>query len=520
MKSSQATVSITTSVVSNGTFEVGDTITNGSGGEAVVTSFTSGTGVIEANYNKGTFTAADTITTAGGVSATIATNGVTYGANSDSRDGYPEGTIAYQDDDREVLVYHKNHGMHQRTNNVTVEGIISEISPTTLTSSLASDATSINVQDALSFHTTINNANVGATNPGYIKIGDEIIKYSAISATGQTITVASSGRGVNGTTAVTHPSGSIVECYNLDGIPLIELNKTHTSISCPWLDTYMLHTDSVATNGIRGGGKDVFATQNVQYETLTPTVATMNLPETTIRALVNTTTGTSIGDGSTQIDQASFINTGDFLEVVLNDQNFFTGPRLICSQINENNKMEGAKSFTMQIQLSTSNTNLTPVIDLDRCSLITTSNRINYWPGGSATIPSQANIDRSADTSTDPTGDQNDAVYCTRLARLANESRSLRLAFQITRNADAFIYPYYKVFTFGASTRPEDVDWTPFPENINYDSTPSEELLWKDFEYEVKGLNFNAFQIKLVMKSKNQASVPLIADLRATALAT
>ena len=111
-------------------------------------------------------------------------------------------------------------------------------------------------------------------------------------------------------------------------------------------------------------------------------------------------------------------------------------------------------------------------------------------------------------------------MYLTRLARLAQESRTLKLAFQITRSADAFIYPYYKVFTFGASTRPEDVDWTPFPENINYDTTPSEEILWKDFEYEVTGLNFNAFQVKLVMKSKNQSSVPFIADLRATALAT
>ena len=520
LKSSQATVSITTSVVTNGTFETGDTITNGANAEAVVTSFDSGTGILEANYNKGTFLDSDTITNGSGVSATINASGVVYGASSDSRDGYPEGTIAYQDDDREVLVYHKNHGMHQRTNNIVVEGIESEIPPTVLTSSLAADATSINVQDALSFHNIINNSNVGPTNVGYVKIGDEIIKYSAISSTGQTITVASDGRGADGTAAVAHSAGEPVLCYNLDGIPLVELNKTHTSISCPWLDTYMLHTDSVATNGIRGGGKFVYATQNVQYETLTPQVATMNLPETDIRALVNTTTATSISDGSTNIDQASFINTGDYLEVVLNDQNFFTSPRMIAAQINENNKMEGAKSFTMQIQLATSNPHLTPVVDLDRCSLITTSNRINYWPGGSAAIPTQAAIDRNADTSTDPVGDQNDAIYCTRLARLANESRSLRLAFQITRNADAFIYPYYKVFTFGASTRPEDVDWTPFPENINYDSTPSEELLWKDFEYEVKGLNFNAFQIKLVMKSKNQASVPLIADLRATALAT
>jgi hypothetical protein len=53
-----------------------------------------------------------------------------------------------------------------------------------------------------------------------------------------------------------------------------------------------------------------------------------------------------------------------------------------------------------------------------------------------------------------------------------------------------------------------------------YDTTPTEEYLWKDYTYEARGLNFNAFQVKIVMKSRNQARVPLIADLRAIALAT
>ncbi len=520
LKSSQAEVVITTSTINGTGIIVGNTVTNGGGAEGVITSWEVGTGILKANYLKGTFADTDTLTTSNGTTATIQSSGVTYTAGGDSVEGYPTATPTYDSSDKEVLVYHKNHGMHERSNNVSVEGIISEISPTFLTSSLAADATTIAVQDALSFHQTINNLPVSTTNPGYIKIDDEIIAYSSISSTGQTISVNTSGRGANNTTAVAHDANASVICYNLDGIPLIELNKVHTSISCPWLDSYMLHTTSVATNGIRGGGKDVWHSQNIQFETLTPSVLTMNLPETTIRSLVNTTTATSIGDGSTTIDQASFINTGDFVEVVLNDQNQFAAPQMIASEINENNKMEGAKSFSLQVNLATDNSFLTPVIDLDRCSLITTTNRINYWPGGSAEIPSQANIDRAGDTSTDPTGDQNDAVYLTRLARLSQESRTLKLSFQITRSANAFIYPYYKVFTFGSSSRAEDTDWTAFPENINYDTTPSEEILWKDFEYEVNGLNFNAFQVKLVMKSKSQASVPLIADLRATALAT
>ena len=52
----------------------------------------------------------------------------------------------------------------------------------------------------------------------------------------------------------------------------------------------MLHIDHVATNGIRGGGADVWASQNVQFECVTPTVSTMQLPETEILARVNTTT--------------------------------------------------------------------------------------------------------------------------------------------------------------------------------------------------------------------------------------
>ena len=52
-----------------------------------------------------------------------------------------------------------------------------------------------------------------------------------------------------------------------------------------------------------------------------------------------------------------------------------------------------------------------------------------------------------------------------------------------------------------------------------YDTTPTEEYLWKDYTYEARGLNFNAFQVKIVMRSKNQARATYT-DLRSIALAT
>ena len=522
LTSSQSVATIVLSAIFNGVFETGDQVSgSGSGAVGTVTAYDGNTNTLTLNFITKSFDTSDTLSEPGGTSATITS--ISY--SGDSYDAYPTAAPSFPSDDKEVLVYHRNHGMHQRTNNVEIMGVKSEVPDTTLTTTLAQGSTSIQVQDGSQFHQIIGGATIGNLNPGYMKIGDEIIQYSAISANGQVITVATSGRGAFGTADVEHPSGTVVECYNLDGIPLTEINKVHTSTSCPWIDTYMLHIDHVATNGIRGGGADVWASQNVQFECVTPTVSTMQLPETEILARVNTTTGTSVGDGSTVVDQNSFINNGQYLDVVLNEENHFTSPQLICSKINEQNKLDGNKSLKMAITLTTGKSTVSPCIDLDRLSLITTTNRINNWPGGPSPYGQQSQIDRAQDVSTLPTGDQNDAVYITRLARLGSEARSIKVDFQITRHPATEVRIYYRAFKTGDNADPNNIGWTSIGGpittlNQQYDSSPTEEYLWKDYAYEKKGLSFNAFQLKIVMRSKNQARVPLLADLRAIALAT
>ena len=521
IKSSKSLATITTTGVV-GTFLVGDLVTGGtSGNTGEVFSWDSGTNTLVLNYIDGAFTASETITTAGGASATasvIAYSGDSYG-------GYISIAPAFESDEKEILVYHRNHGMHQRTNNVRITGVTSEIAPTVLTAALSVGSTTITVESAADFHDIVKGAAISDVNPGYLKINDEIILYNAISNDGKTITVATSGRGSNETDDVSHVVGSVVECYTLDGIPLVDINKTHESIECPWMDTYMIAVSGVANNGIRSGGSSVYATQNVQFETLTPTISVMDLPETDITARINTTSATSVGDGggeggSSPRDQASFINDGSYVPITLNDLNFFPNPRMICSYINEQNKLNGAKSLTLKIDLSTEKSTLSPVVDLDRCSLITTTNRINEWPGGPQPYGQQGLIDTTQDVSLLPTGDQNDAVYITRLARLIRESRSLRVDFQMSRPPEAEVRIYYRTFNIGTNEDADSIGWSLMPLPEQYDSSPSEEILWKDYYYEVTGLNFNAFQLKIVMRSSSQAKIPLIADLRAIALAT
>lgn len=521
IRSSQAYASLVIGSVV-GSFDVGDIVTGGTSGSiGVVTDYDTNTSTLTLNYITGAFTNTESITEPGGGSATVTSS--TY--SGDSYGAYLSATPAFASDEKEILVYHRNHGMHQRSNNVEISGVASEVSPTTLTSSITSTATTIPVANAASFHTIINGSAVSALNPGYIKIGDEIIQYSAVSVDGKSITVPSGGRGANGTSESSHLADSVVECYNLDGIPLININKIHTQLECPWMDTYMLSVDAVATNGIRSGGNLAYASQNVQFELLTPSVSTMDFPETDITARVNTTSATSVGDGGseggvTAGDQQSFVNDGSFEIVTLNNQNQFNNPRMIASEINEQAKLNGNKSLTMLIDLSTEKSTLSPVVDLDRCSLITTTNRINQWPGGPQPYGQQGLIDRSQDVSLLPYGDQNDAVYITRLARLIKESRSLRIDFQMSRPPEAEVRIYYRAFNIGTNENLDSIGWNLVGLPLQYDSSPSEEILWKDYYYEVTGLNFNAFQIKIVMRSSSQAKVPLIADLRVIALAT
>lgn len=556
LKSSQSVVTFTlSSTPTNGTPESGDTLVGAnSGATATITSFdATGNGTIVANYVDKAFDAnGEQLNIAGGsVQAQYAASNAVY--SGDSYIGYPAITPTVRTEDKKVVVIHPNHGMHNRSNNVKITGVSSEIPGTELTQTLSSVATSIGVSNAGSFHKIVNGRPISTTNPGYVRIfgsandfdvviqpigaipgtdggteawnnisefvPSEIIAYSAISDDGQTITVAPSGRGSGGTAALEWATGTTVDCYNLDGIPLTEVNKTHTAIQDPTLDSYSIVTTSVASIGIRTGGYGVQATKNVPYELITPTIQIMNFKETSISPSLNTTSGTSIGNGSTIADQASFINNGVYDEIQLNEENYYETPRIIASQLNEDNKLEGSKSLTMKVNMTSSADNLSPIIDLDRVSVITTSNRINSWEGGPQVLGLQSEINPQGDVSTLPYGDQNDAVYLTRVARLANVSRSIRLMISMQRYGDSNIDVYYRIQKPGSEKQMNDIGFSkiPVPE---VGATNVSEAEWEDFEYTVEGEEFQAFQMKIVMKSKNQAKVPLIKDLRAIAFAS
>ena len=194
-------------------------------------------------------------------------------------------------------------------------------------------------------------------------------------------------RGIDSTVKSSHSSGDIIQKYEFSGVSLRRINKQHDmnspSVTVPndkdldfyhikvdmnndgtdqkWMDLYLIvssHPQNVVVVS------NVTATQNIQFETITPNLQTMTPPGTNIGARVRTISATSV-DGSEQ----SFVDQG-FQAVSVTGQTHFETPRMVASKVNEDRQLSelpGNKSLTLEVLMTSKSRNVSPVIDLDRC---------------------------------------------------------------------------------------------------------------------------------------------------------
>ena len=163
------------------------------------------------------------------------------------------------------------------------------------------------------------------------------------------------------------------------------------------------------------GGIGVYASENYRFETLRTQISALELPDTTISASIRSTSGTS-----PSIFETSFSTTTTATAIPLNENFNLDTSRIVASPINETNELSG-KIFVYTISLSTDNTNVSPVIDLDRVSMNAIGNVVD-------------NIDLSSDVnetffaSTEPTGDNN-LIYITKKVALESPATALKVFF-------------------------------------------------------------------------------------------
>ena len=270
---------------------------------------------------------------------------------------------------------------------------------------------------------------------------------------------------------------------------------------------------------------------NKKFDVMMPIVQNVQLPETNISMSMKTTSGTSqhsdLPAGVKDPLWNSFVNMENI---------YFKTPRFIANRFNELQFGIGSSDFdkrslTYKIQLSSDKDNVSPMVDTRRNSAILVSNRVNS-PQFTTTTDAQGNATDSgvSITSTgymyngfiserDPQGGSADAKYITREIVLNNPSVALKVAMTVNRPQDADIDLYYKIKTTdGQNYRKLNYDYVSRP--LGYDN-PDLPGSWSEWEYDIENLEeFSSFGIKVVLRSKNSATVPKVKDLRIVALAS
>ena len=344
-------------------------------------------------------------------------------------------------------------------------------------------------------------------------LGTRTLKNNSLRTTNgsKVIRVFHPNHGMHGTsnnvTIAGVPSGS----HN--GLAHDKINGTYTAISNVTLDSYDITSTSSSNATATGdiGGAAVTASQNRIFDVLNlGGIQTVTLPDTNIDYYVRTTTGRSVHGSETEFTLTSATNK---LAVINNDNIAFTAPQMVASEINETNEsISGGKSFYTILELTTTNTKLSPVLDTQRMSAFTIQNRLNQ--------PTSSNTpDFVADTAN--TGTSSSAVYCTKPVLLENNSKALDIRLTANIRATSEVEMYFRAATDGDKL--DDLSWTPFNTDGSPDSSivPAEDdTTFKEYKYTASDINdFTNFQLKIVMKGSNSSYPPVLRDMRGIALA-
>ena len=442
--------------------------------------------------------------------------------------------------------------MYHQNNRVIISNVESDVPETKLTAPYANNSTASIAIGSTSEFSTFENVGVAASNPGYIKIKNEIIKYTGFS--GDTLTGIT--RQQDSTLSQNYVTGDIVTKYEFGGVSLRRINLTHslanvTDTNPISLDSYKIKLD-MGANGIgrsssesfpqlkiketkSGGGDKIRATQNMQFDLIKPLIQNTTVQGTNLSAEIKTVSGTSVNNGSGQgIDTPFVVQESE--SVAINQSNYMTSPRLIASRVNETNNdsitvLPGDRSFNMTLNLDTLDSRLSPTVDMERMSALLISNRVDK-------LISNFKTDNRVDSlENDPSGFQ----YISKENVLETSGTSLKIVLDAHSNEYTDIRAFYAI----SENQGFDPIFVPFPgfDNLNergqvisidqsdgktdVPTSPSEargflsnELQFKELTFSVSDLpSFKAFRIKFVMTSTNSSYVPRVSNLKVIALA-
>ena len=306
--------------------------------------------------------------------------------------------------------------------------------------------------------------------------------------------------------------------YGGNNITGAVVNGNHT-ITAVDENTYKVNLSVASDSGLTFGGDAVLSSQNHLYEILVPRFQTLIPQNTNVTIDVKLTQGKSLAGNESQYNKDN-----SYSRIMLNEDNYFDTPKVIANANRQAVSMSGDKSATIKLNFTTSDSDLSPVLDLERAGLWLFHNEIDFQDSAASTgvlVNTNRNNPIEYADETDPTGGSHLAKHIVKPVILETPSVGVKVLLSANKPSVADFDVYYKAIQDDENF--EDFNWTEIAseENVQSDEDPS---VFRDYTYLIGGQQgfstpFDKFIIKIVMKTTNNALVPSFKDLRVIALA-
>ena len=355
---------------------------------------------------------------------------------------------------------------------------------------------------------------------------------------------------------------------NIGGVPISEINTQKDAaldnfvnshdVLFPFQDGYFIKINTNATSNTDGGGTNVLATSNLQYNNLYSNINAITNEFTRVDAKIKQTSGTTLDnkivnqlktlDTSHKDYRATGSKDDNFSHIEVDKNNYFDKPKIVQSTVNSTNN-----SLDMNIIMNTASENFTPVIPIES-STFNIINKIKLLRNKVGLSPDDSDVNnfynefdilRANDSDLLSEADSDDDVkqqkvasyfssiystsndhsdYVTRTTSLETPADTLIVKFSADLNPSNIIEIAFKAKRLGDTKDIEDQPFENFKLNqfineINYGEFDSAED-FREFTAEHNvGEDFSDFIIRLRMKTKNESFVPRIKNLRIIAVA-
>ena len=284
---------------------------------------------------------------------------------------------------------------------------------------------------------------------------------------------------------------------------------------------YTFNASSNATSDAVSGGSLVQSTKNIPYSLIYPHSQVLQPKGTSVTAAVKGTTSKSYAGTETAEQKQT-----DFQGVKLNENNIADNRFVVLYDSEENRAFSDltTKSLDFRIKLATNDSNVAPMIDTQRLSLSLVDNVVDKQDSAATTgfnvpiiLPGGSFVN---ETSATVGGTGHAARHLTRIVELAEDAVGLKVLLTANRPPEADFLLFFRT-----GTGDENIETKTFTQQLAENVIPSDEdpLVFRQYSYLIGGQNgvlpgFTKFQLKIIMRSTNQARVPRIRDIRTIAL--